>query len=69
MSIVLNKEGFKYYQDVLPDVPTDVAFSGLTINLAGIEDKYEPIYRKDGKYYFDAGCTSQYYGMVFFKTP
>lgn len=67
VSIVLNKEGFKYYQDVLPDVPTDVAFSGLTINLAGIEDKYEPIYRKDGKYYFDAGCTSQYYGMVFFK--
>lgn len=67
LSIVLNKEGFKYYQDVLPDVPTDVAFSGLTINLAGIEDKYEPIYRKDGKYYFDAGCTSQYYGMVFFK--
>ena len=67
VSIVLNKEGFKYYQDVLPDVSTDVAFSGLTINLAGIEDKYEPIYRKDGKYYFDAGCTSQYYGMVFFK--
>lgn len=67
VSIVLNKEGFKYYQDVLPDVPTDVAFSGLTINLAGIEDTYEPIYRKDGKYYTDAGCTSQYYGMVFFK--
>lgn len=67
VSIVLNKEGFKYYQDVLPDVPTDVAFSGLTINLAGIEDKYEPIYRKDGKYYTDAGCTNQYYGMVFFK--
>lgn len=67
VSIVLNKSGFKYYQDVLPDVPTDVAFSGLTINLAGIEDKYEPIYRKDGKYYTDAGCTSQYYGMVFFK--
>lgn len=67
VSIVLNKEGFKYYQDVLPDVPTDVAFSGLTINLAGIEDKYEPIYRKDGKYYTDEGCTSQYYGMVFFK--
>lgn len=67
VSIVLNKEGFKYYQDVLPDVPTDVAFSGLTINLAGIEDTYEPIYRKDGKYYFDVGCTSQYYGMVFFK--
>lgn len=67
VSIVLNKEGFKYYQDVLPDEPTDVAFSGLTINLAGIEDTYEPIYRKDGKYYFDAGCTSQYYGMVFFK--
>lgn len=67
VSIVLNKEGFKYYQDVLPEVPTDVAFSGLTINLAGIEDTYEPIYRKDGKYYTDAGCTSQYYGMVFFK--
>lgn len=67
VSIVLNKEGFKYYQDVLPEVPTDVAFSGLTINLAGIEDKYEPIYRKDGKYYTDAGCTNQYYGMVFFK--
>ena len=67
VSIVLNKEKFEYYQGVLPEVPTDVAFSGLTINLAGIEDKYEPIYRKDGKYYFDAGCTSQYYGMVFFK--
>ena len=67
VSIVLNKEGFKYYQDVLPEVPTDVAFSGLTINLAGIENTYEQIYRKDGKYYFDAGCTSQYYGMVFFK--
>ena len=67
VSIVLNKEGFKYYQDVLPEVPTDVAFSGLTIKLAGIENTYEQIYRKDGKYYFDAGCTSQYYGMVFFK--
>lgn len=67
VSIVLNKEGFKYYQDVLPDVPTDVAFSGLTINLAGIENTYEQIYRKDGKYYTDEGCTSQYYGMVFFK--
>lgn len=66
LSIVLNKN-IDYYNKVLPDVPTDVAFSGLTINLAGIEDKYEPIYRKDGKYYFDAGCTSQYYGMVFFK--
>lgn len=67
LSIVLNKKDFKYYQDVLPEVPTDVAFSGLTINLAGIENTYEQIYRKDGKYYFDAGCTSQYYGMVFFK--
>ena len=67
LSIVLNKEGFKYYQDVLPEVPTEVAFSGLTINLAGIENTYEQIYRKDGKYYFDAECTSQYYGMVFFK--
>ena len=67
VSIVLNKDGFKYYQDVLPKVPTEVAFSGLTINLAGIENTYEQIYRKDGKYYFDAGCTSQYYGMVFFK--
>lgn len=67
LSIVLNKEGFKYYQDVLPDVPTDVAFSGLTINLAGIENSYDRIYRKDGKFYTDAGCTSQYYGMVFFK--
>ena len=67
VSIVLNKEGFKYYQDVLPEVPTDVAFSGLTINLAGIENTYEQIYRKDGKYYTDEGCTSQYYGMVFFK--
>lgn len=66
LSLVLNKD-IKYYKNVLPEVPTDVAFSGLTINLAGIEDKYEPIYRKDGKYYFDAGCTSQYYGMVFFK--
>ena len=67
LSIVLNKPGFKYYQDVLPEVPTEVAFSGLTINLAGIENTYDRIYRKDGKYYFDAGCTSQYYGMVFFK--
>lgn len=67
LSIVLNKKDFKYYQDVLPEVPTEVAFSGLTINLAGIENNYEQIYRKDGKYYFDAGCTSQYYGMVFFK--
>lgn len=66
LSIVLNKD-IDYYNKVLPEVPTDVAFSGLTINLAGIEDKYEPIYRKDGKYYFDAGCTNQYYGMVFFK--
>lgn len=67
LSIVLNNKNFKYYQGVLPKVPTDVAFSGLTINLAGIENTYEQIYRKDGKYYFDAGCTSQYYGMVFFK--
>ena len=67
VSIVLNKKDFRYYQDVLPEVPTDVAFSGLTINLAGIENTYEQIYRKDGKYYFDAGYTSQYYGMVFFK--
>ena len=67
LSIVLNKKDFKYYQDVLPKVPTEVAFSGLTINLAGIENTYEQIYRKDGKYYLDAGCTSQYYGMVFFK--
>ena len=66
LSLVLNKD-IDYYKNVLPEVPTDVAFSGLTINLAGIEDKYEPIYRKDGKYYTDAGCTSQYYGMVFFK--
>ena len=67
VSIVLNKPGFEYYGKVLPEVPTDVAFSGLTINLAGIENTYEPIYRKDGKYYFDKECTSQYYGMVFFK--
>ena len=66
LSIALNKE-VKYYNKVLPEVPTDVAFSGLTINLAGIENTYEPIYRKDGKYYFDKECTSQYYGMVFFK--
>lgn len=66
LSIVLNKN-IDYYNKVMPEVPTDVAFSGLTINLAGIEDKYEQIYRKDGKYYFDNGCTSQYYGMVFFK--
>lgn len=66
LSIVLNKN-IDYYNKVMPEVPTDVAFSGLTINLAGIEDTYEPIYRKDGKFYFDAGCTSQYYGMVFFK--
>ena len=67
VSIVLNKPRFEYYGKVLPEVPTDVAFSGLTINLAGIENTYEPIYRKDGKYYFDKECTSQYYGMVFFK--
>lgn len=66
LSIVLNKN-IGYYNKVMPEVPTDVAFSGLTINLAGIENTYEQIYRKDGKYYFDAGCTSQYYGMVFFK--
>lgn len=66
LSIVLNKN-VDYYNKVLPEVPTDVAFSGLTINLAGIENTYKQIYRKDGKYYFDAECTSQYYGMVFFK--
>lgn len=66
LSIVLNKN-IDYYNKVMPEVPTDVAFSGLTINLAGIENTYEQIYRKDGKYYFNAGCTSQYYGMVFFK--
>lgn len=66
LSIVLNKN-IDYYNKVMPKEPTDVAFSGLTINLAGIENNYEQIYRKDGKYYFDAGCTSQYYGMVFFK--
>lgn len=66
LSIVLNKN-IDYYNKVLPKESTDVAFSGLTINLAGIENTYEQIYRKDGKYYFDAGCTSQYYGMVFFK--
>ena len=66
LSIVLNKN-IDYYNKVLPEVPTDVAFSGLTINLAGIENTYEQIYRKDGKFYTDAGCTSQYYGMVFFK--
>lgn len=66
LSIVLNKN-IDYYNKVMPKEPTDVAFSGLTINLAGIENTYEQIYRKDGKYYTDAGCTSQYYGMVFFK--
>lgn len=66
LSIVLNKN-IDYYNKVMPEVPTDVAFSGLTINLAGIEDTYDDIYRKDGKYYFDKECTSQYYGMVFFK--
>lgn len=66
LSIVLNKN-IDYYNKVMPEVPTDVAFSGLTINLAGIENNYEQIYRKDGKYYFDKECTSQYYGMVFFK--
>lgn len=66
LSIVLNKN-IDYYNKVMPEVPTDVAFSGLTINLAGIENSYEQIYRKDGKYYFDKECTSQYYGMVFFK--
>lgn len=66
LSIVLNKN-IDYYHKVMPEAPTDVAFSGLTINLAGIENTYEQIYRKDGKYYFDKECTSQYYGMVFFK--
>lgn len=66
LSIVLNKN-IDYYHKVMPEVPTDVAFSGLTINLAGIENNYAQIYRKDGKYYFDKECTSQYYGMVFFK--
>lgn len=66
LSIVLNKN-IDYYNKVMPKESTDVAFSGLTINLAGIENNYEQIYRKDGKYYFDAECTSQYYGMVFFK--
>lgn len=66
LSIVLNRN-IDYYNKVMPEVPTDVAFSGLTINLAGIENTYEQIYRKDGKYYFDKECTSQYYGMVFFK--
>lgn len=66
LSIVLNKN-IDYYNKVMPKESTDVAFSGLTINLAGIENTYEQIYRKDGKYYTDAGCTSQYYGMVFFK--
>lgn len=66
LSIVLNKN-IDYYNKVMPEVPTDVAFSGLTINLAGIENNYAQVYRKDGKYYTDAGCTSQYYGMVFFK--
>lgn len=66
LSIVLNKN-IDYYNKVMPEVPTDVAFSGLTINLAGIENTYEQIYRKDGKYYFDKECASQYYGMVFFK--
>lgn len=66
LSIVLNKN-IDYYNKVMPEVPTDVAFSGLTINLAGIENTYEQIYRKDGKYYFDKECTSQYYGIVFFK--
>lgn len=66
LSIVLNKN-IDYYNKVMPKESTDVAFSGLTINLAGIENTYKQIYRKDGKYYTDAGCTSQYYGMVFFK--
>ena len=65
LSIVLNKN-IDYYNKVLPK-PTEVAFSGLTVNLAGIENTYEQIYRKDGKYYTDEGCTNQYYGMVFFK--
>lgn len=66
LSIVLNKN-IDYYNKVMPKESTDVAFSGLTINLAGIENNYAQIYRKDGKYYFDKECTSQYYGMVFFK--
>ena len=53
VSIVLNKGNFGYYQKVLPEVPTEVAFSGLTINLAGIENNYAQIYRKDGKYVQD----------------
>lgn len=52
LSIVLNKN-IDYYNKVMPEVPTDVAFSGLTINLAGIENTYEQIYRKDGKYVQD----------------
>lgn len=52
LSIVLNKN-IDYYNKVMPKEPTDVAFSGLTINLAGIENTYEQIYRKDGKYVQD----------------
>lgn len=52
LSIVLNKN-IDYYNKVMPEVPTDVAFSGLTINLAGIENNYAQIYRKDGKYVQD----------------
>lgn len=52
LSIVLNKN-IDYYNKVMPEVPTDVAFSGLTINLAGIENTYDRIYRKDSKYVQD----------------
>ena len=66
LSIVLNKN-IDYYNKVMPKESTDVAFSGLTVNLGNLGESYEQIYRKDGKYYFDKECTSQYYGMVFFK--
>lgn len=52
LSIVLNKN-IDYYNKVMPKESTDVAFSGLTINLAGIENTYDRIYRKDSKYVQD----------------
>lgn len=67
-SLLLNKD-IKYYNKVLPE--PNVAFSGLTVNLGDLGENYEPIYRKDGKYYTDSSCNEEfrYYGMVFNKNP
>ena len=71
-SLLLNKPEFKYYGKVLPEPnSTDVAFSGLTVNLGNLGENYEPIWRKEGKYYTDSSCNEEfrYYGMVFNKNP